>query len=301
MHGGMKIYAGSPAAARNYVEADRSRPDDYYLAEGTGLAERYVASPDAVVRRMSSGAPAATPPASSSTNKHACAPTTPPPTVPTTRRSMFPGTSDRIATPARASADEPTIPDQHQPTPQDHESITVTEDVASMTQEISPIPSEGHRHPTSHGAIMNNTTNTRTRTTTISSIDEAAGILRTPKPPCATGGTSAPDLAASASAAASSPRRRPPQSRITAQHDKRTQPRVGRQKRTGITPLRIGPNVLPPHRDVDQEVRRCQASRRVRDGELRWYAPSATPPARRGQVFTRRVDAERFSPPLKGP
>jgi hypothetical protein len=34
----MKIYVGSPAAARNYVEADRSRPDDYHLAEGTGLA-----------------------------------------------------------------------------------------------------------------------------------------------------------------------------------------------------------------------------------------------------------------------
>src|SRR6476469_4302356 len=49
----MKIYAGSPAAARNYVEADRSRADDYYLAEGTGVPERYVASPDAVVRRMS--------------------------------------------------------------------------------------------------------------------------------------------------------------------------------------------------------------------------------------------------------
>ena len=45
MHGGVKIYRGSPAAARNYVEADRSRADDYYLAEGTGLAERYVASP----------------------------------------------------------------------------------------------------------------------------------------------------------------------------------------------------------------------------------------------------------------
>src|SRR6185312_15782299 len=53
MHGGMKIYAGSPAAARNYVEADRSRADDYYLAEGTGVPEWYVASPDAVVRRMS--------------------------------------------------------------------------------------------------------------------------------------------------------------------------------------------------------------------------------------------------------
>src|SRR6478735_9231537 len=45
MHGGLKIYRGSPAAARNYVEADRSRADDYYLAEGTGLAERYVATP----------------------------------------------------------------------------------------------------------------------------------------------------------------------------------------------------------------------------------------------------------------
>ena len=45
MHGGVKIYRGSPAAARNYVEADRSRADDYYLAEGTGNAERYVASP----------------------------------------------------------------------------------------------------------------------------------------------------------------------------------------------------------------------------------------------------------------
>jgi exodeoxyribonuclease V alpha subunit len=53
MHGGMKIYVGSPAAARNYVEADRSRADDYYLAEGTGVAEWYVASPDAAVRRMS--------------------------------------------------------------------------------------------------------------------------------------------------------------------------------------------------------------------------------------------------------
>ena len=46
MHGGMKTYRGSPAAARHYVEADRSRADDYYLAEGTGIAERYVASPD---------------------------------------------------------------------------------------------------------------------------------------------------------------------------------------------------------------------------------------------------------------
>ena len=39
----MKVYRGSAAAARTYVEADRSRVDDYYLAEGTGLAERHVA------------------------------------------------------------------------------------------------------------------------------------------------------------------------------------------------------------------------------------------------------------------
>ncbi len=45
MHGGVKFYRGAAGAARSYVEADRSRADDYYLAEGTGLAERYVAMP----------------------------------------------------------------------------------------------------------------------------------------------------------------------------------------------------------------------------------------------------------------
>lgn len=43
MHGGVKLYRGNAAAARNYVEADRSRVDDYYLAEGTGLATHIVA------------------------------------------------------------------------------------------------------------------------------------------------------------------------------------------------------------------------------------------------------------------
>jgi exodeoxyribonuclease V alpha subunit len=52
MHGGLKVYRGSPAAARSYVEADRGRPDDYYLAEGTGVAQRYLASPEARVRRV---------------------------------------------------------------------------------------------------------------------------------------------------------------------------------------------------------------------------------------------------------
>ena len=43
MHGGVKFYRGSAGAARSYVEADRSRVDDYYLAEGTGVASLYVA------------------------------------------------------------------------------------------------------------------------------------------------------------------------------------------------------------------------------------------------------------------
>ena len=51
MHGGVKVYRGAPAAARSYVEADRARVDDYYLAEGTGIAERYAASCDGAVTR----------------------------------------------------------------------------------------------------------------------------------------------------------------------------------------------------------------------------------------------------------
>ncbi|QYJ05414.1 relaxase domain-containing protein [Nocardioides panacisoli] len=49
MHGGVKIYRGAAGAARTYLEADRSRVDDYYLAEGTGLADRYVASPSTTI------------------------------------------------------------------------------------------------------------------------------------------------------------------------------------------------------------------------------------------------------------
>jgi conjugative relaxase-like TrwC/TraI family protein len=45
VHGGVKVYRGTPAAARAYVEADRSRVDDYYLAEGSGRARRLGASP----------------------------------------------------------------------------------------------------------------------------------------------------------------------------------------------------------------------------------------------------------------
>ncbi len=49
VHGGVKVYRGSAAAARHYVEADRGRADDYYLAEGTGIAERWTASQSGAV------------------------------------------------------------------------------------------------------------------------------------------------------------------------------------------------------------------------------------------------------------
>ena len=48
MHGGVKFYRGAAKAARAYVERDRSRADDYYLAEGTGVAERLVATAEGV-------------------------------------------------------------------------------------------------------------------------------------------------------------------------------------------------------------------------------------------------------------
>jgi hypothetical protein len=48
MRGGVKFFAGAPAAVRHYVEADRGRADDYYLAEGTGIARRYTAGAGSV-------------------------------------------------------------------------------------------------------------------------------------------------------------------------------------------------------------------------------------------------------------
>ncbi len=56
MHGGVKVYRGAPAAARDYLEADRSRADDYYLAEGTGVARRFSAGPDQPVVELASPA-----------------------------------------------------------------------------------------------------------------------------------------------------------------------------------------------------------------------------------------------------
>jgi hypothetical protein len=52
MHGGMKVYRGTAAAARNYLDADRSRADDYYLAEGTGVARRFTAGTDGPVTEL---------------------------------------------------------------------------------------------------------------------------------------------------------------------------------------------------------------------------------------------------------
>jgi exodeoxyribonuclease V alpha subunit len=48
VHGGVKFYRGAAKAARAYVERDRSRADDYYLGEGTGIAELLTATPDGV-------------------------------------------------------------------------------------------------------------------------------------------------------------------------------------------------------------------------------------------------------------
>ncbi len=48
VHGGVKFYRGAAKAARAYVERDRSRADDYYLSEGTGVAERLTATPEGV-------------------------------------------------------------------------------------------------------------------------------------------------------------------------------------------------------------------------------------------------------------
>jgi exodeoxyribonuclease V alpha subunit len=50
VRGGVKFYRGAARAARAYLERDRSRADDYYLAEGTGVAERLIATPDGVAR-----------------------------------------------------------------------------------------------------------------------------------------------------------------------------------------------------------------------------------------------------------
>jgi hypothetical protein len=74
--------------------------------------------------------------ASPTTRKHACGtsvPTMPAPTAPATPQSTSPRTSGSTATRATASAVEPTIPNQHKPTPRGYESITVAGEVAPAT------------------------------------------------------------------------------------------------------------------------------------------------------------------------
>jgi hypothetical protein len=48
----VKFYRGSAAGARAYVEAGRSRADEYYLGEGEGLAARYAATAQGRVERV---------------------------------------------------------------------------------------------------------------------------------------------------------------------------------------------------------------------------------------------------------
>ncbi len=55
MHGGVKFYRGAAKAARAYVERDRSRADDYYLGEGTGVASRLIATSAGVEQAGSMG------------------------------------------------------------------------------------------------------------------------------------------------------------------------------------------------------------------------------------------------------
>jgi conjugative relaxase-like TrwC/TraI family protein len=55
VRGGVKFYRGAARAARAYVERDRSRADDYYLTDGSGVALQLVASlaqPVTVARSM---------------------------------------------------------------------------------------------------------------------------------------------------------------------------------------------------------------------------------------------------------
>jgi len=53
-HGGVEVFCGTAAAARNYVESDRSHADDYDLAEGTGIASRFTTKRDGRVIELAS-------------------------------------------------------------------------------------------------------------------------------------------------------------------------------------------------------------------------------------------------------
>lgn len=52
VRGGVKIYRGSAAGARAYLDAERGRADDYYLGEGNGQAERLSATREGSVESL---------------------------------------------------------------------------------------------------------------------------------------------------------------------------------------------------------------------------------------------------------
>lgn len=54
MHGGVVLFRGTGADAMHYVESDRSRADDYYLGDATGISYAVLdASGEAIVRPLS--------------------------------------------------------------------------------------------------------------------------------------------------------------------------------------------------------------------------------------------------------
>ena len=52
------VFGDTYTSSGTYVEADRARVDDYYLAEGTGLASRLVANPVSVLELAPMDGPA---------------------------------------------------------------------------------------------------------------------------------------------------------------------------------------------------------------------------------------------------
>ena len=46
MHGGVKVYRGRARGAREYLDQDCPRVEDYYLAEPEAFAQRYIADAD---------------------------------------------------------------------------------------------------------------------------------------------------------------------------------------------------------------------------------------------------------------
>jgi excisionase family DNA binding protein len=76
----------------------------------------------------------------------------------------------------------PTNTSQHQPTQQDHDSMTVIEEMASLTQQIHLSQVKATGTPTSHGAIMNNQNqHPQPHDHDLLTITEAADLIRTPK------------------------------------------------------------------------------------------------------------------------